>query len=146
MMCRQSLVSLALAVALLSGCPKFANATPGVGASKPPEMEAMAEGYNHHQELAGQGAELGVQLVVIAVDENGFTSHAIDMKRGSKSTLRFTRTSDNTCAKAVIFPELGLNKPLPINQPVDIPIPANEARTLTFQCGMGMFKSKVVVL
>jgi plastocyanin domain-containing protein len=33
-----------------------------------------------------------------------------------------------------------------MNQPVDIEIPSNQARTLTFQCGMGMFKSKVVVL
>jgi plastocyanin domain-containing protein len=84
-------------------------------------------------------------VTAITVTDDGFVPNQVDVKRGSKATLRFTRTSDKTCATSVAFPELGVEKPLPLNQPVDIDVPTEQARTLTFQCGMGMYKSKVVV-
>lgn len=90
-------------------------------------------------------AVLGAKIVQIKVGEEGFSPNQIDLKRGEKATLRFTRVTESTCATAVVFPELGLNKPLPLNQPVDIEVPTDPPRTLNFQCGMGMYQSKVVV-
>lgn len=81
----------------------------------------------------------------ITVTDDGFTPNQITVKRGAKTTLRFTRTSDKTCATSVVFPELNIDKPLPLNQSVDVDVPTEQARTLTFQCGMGMYKSKVVI-
>jgi predicted small lipoprotein YifL len=83
--------------------------------------------------------------IPVTVGDEGFQPSHITLKRGEKSTLRFTRTSDKTCATEVAFPELGIRKPLPLNQPVDIEVPVDQARTLTFQCGMGMYKSQVVI-
>jgi plastocyanin domain-containing protein len=84
-------------------------------------------------------------VVTITADENGFHPDTITLKKGESATLRFTRTTDDTCADKVVFPDLKIEKDLPLDKPVDIPIETKEARTLGFQCGMGMYKSKVVV-
>ncbi len=81
----------------------------------------------------------------VNVDAKGFTPSSIEFKKGEKGAITFTRTSDDTCAKDVVFPEINLKKELPLNKPVVVEVPTDAARTLTFTCGMGMFKSAVVI-
>ena len=84
----------------------------------------------------------------VTVDEKGFTPSSLELAKGalgSKATLTFTRTSDDTCATRVDFPELGTKTELPLGKSVTLEVPTDAARTLTFQCGMGMYKSAVVV-
>jgi plastocyanin domain-containing protein len=88
---------------------------------------------------------VGDQIITVTADERGFTPAAVETQHGSKLTLRFTRTTDATCADKVVFPEAGIDQALPLKQPVDVIVPTDKARTLTFQCGMGMFKSAVVI-
>ncbi len=84
--------------------------------------------------------------VNVTVSGDGFVPSSITAKQGEPLTLEFTRVSDKTCATQVVFPELNVTKDLPLNGPVRIEVPTQTARKLTFQCGMGMYKSSVVVL
>ena len=84
----------------------------------------------------------------VAVGEHGFVPNKLTLAKGapgSKTDVTFTRTTDQTCALDVVFPEIHINQPLPLNKPVTVAIPTDTARTLTFQCGMAMYKSALVV-
>lgn len=83
--------------------------------------------------------------VAITAGEDGFSPSSVKLKKGANSTLVFTRTTDQTCATEVVFPELNVKKELPKGTPVSITVPTDKEQTLTFQCGMGMYKSSVVI-
>lgn len=83
--------------------------------------------------------------IEITASEKGFQPSSVTVKKGAPATLVFTRTTDDTCATEVVFPQLSIKKDLPKNQAVAITVPTDKDQTLTFQCGMGMYKSSVVV-
>src|SRR4051794_16880041 len=74
--------------------------------------------------------------VPVTVDSDGFKPSAVRLKKGAPATLVFTRTTDETCATEVVFPQLNIKKDLPKGQPVSITVPTDKEQTLTFQCGM----------
>ncbi len=83
--------------------------------------------------------------IKIVADEHGYTPSSVSVAKGTAVTLEFVRTTDKTCATEVVFPDLNVNKPLPLNTPVDVAVPATDARTYAFACGMGMHRGKLVV-
>lgn len=83
--------------------------------------------------------------VKVVANEDGFQPSSVTFKKGAPAKLVFTRTTDETCATEVVFPELGVKKPLPKGTPVTIDVPTDKEQKLTFQCGMGMYKSAVVI-
>jgi plastocyanin domain-containing protein len=87
----------------------------------------------------------GGKRVAVEANAQGFTPSTVNVVKGERTTLVFKRTSDETCATEVVFPELKLEKKLPLNEAVAFEVPTDQSRTLSFQCGMGMYKSKVVV-
>lgn len=87
------------------------------------------------------------ELRVIA-DEHGFSPSSLPLAKGPagmRTNVTFLRTTDKTCATEVVFPELQIRKELPLDKPVVVGVPVDFARTLTFQCGMGMYKGALVV-
>ena len=125
--------SLFLAVALLSAaaCDKS-------------DSKAGEEAANPTTQ-ASEPAAAEARTIDVEANDKGFVPSNVSVKQGETVTLKFTRTSDTTCADKVVFPDLKIEKDLPLNKPVEIEVPTQEARTLTFQCGMGMYKSSVVV-
>lgn len=94
---------------------------------------------------AAPAAPAAQKKVAVVANEDGFAPSEIKLAKGEAATVVFKRTTEKTCATAVDFPELKVKKDLPLNQEVAIDIPTGEARTLAFQCGMGMYKSKIVI-
>ncbi|HVH44616.1 MAG TPA: cupredoxin domain-containing protein [Labilithrix sp.] len=97
------------------------------------------------KEKAGGGDALPAGAVKVVADEDGFKPSSVTFKKGTPASLVFLRTSDETCATEVVFPELNVKKDLPKGKPVTIDVPTDKEQKLTFQCGMGMYKSSVVV-
>jgi len=84
----------------------------------------------------------------VTAGEHGFTPTSLNVPSGgpgSHRTVTFVRTTDKTCATEVVFPDLNIEKKLPLNQVVPVDLPTDSAKTLTFQCGMAMYKGAVVV-
>jgi plastocyanin domain-containing protein len=127
-MMRSLSVVLLAGLALLSGCDKKADAG---GESSGPSMLAAAGG-----------------ALTVTAGEHGFAPSSLAIPKGgpgSKATVTFVRTTDKTCATEVVFPDLDIKKPLPLNEAVAIDVPSDSPRTLTFQCGMAMYKGSLVV-
>ncbi|MDP9002508.1 MAG: cupredoxin domain-containing protein [Myxococcota bacterium] len=84
----------------------------------------------------------------VIVAEHGFTPSSLILQKGAAGStvpVTFVRTTETTCAKEVVLPDVGIKKELPLNTPVTIDVPADAARTLTFQCGMAMYKGVLIV-
>jgi plastocyanin domain-containing protein len=87
-------------------------------------------------------------LADVTASEHGFSPSSLKLPSGgpgSHTPVSFVRTTDQTCATEVVFPDLKIEKKLPLNQVVSVDLPTDTAKTLTFQCGMGMYKGAVVV-
>ena len=81
----------------------------------------------------------------VAVDGEGFHPASLTIPAGKPVTLVVTRTSDNTCAKEIVIPALNETRSLPLDRPVEIRIPPQASGTLTFACGMNMYRGRLVV-
>ncbi|HTM26053.1 MAG TPA: efflux RND transporter periplasmic adaptor subunit [Vicinamibacterales bacterium] len=84
------------------------------------------------------------QELSVKITARGFEPDSLVLKAGVRARVTFTRTTDETCAKEVVFPDYGLRRALPLNEPVVVEfVPA--ARDAAFQCGMGMLSGKLIV-
>src|SRR5436309_2798819 len=107
------------------------------------DMRSGDEGRMSAGRLAPRSAD--ERRFRLTVDGGGFHPGSLTIPAGRPITLVVTRTSDNTCAKEVVFPSLNETRRLPLNQPVEIRIPPQEKGTLTFACGMDMYHGRLVV-
>ena len=85
-------------------------------------------------------------VVAITVDEKGFNPSSIPARRGRPITLVFTRTSDQTCATEILFPDEKIRKDLPMNTPVPVTFIPSRAGDLHFACAMNMVKGALQVI
>jgi hypothetical protein len=124
------------------GCPKKTDDAPKQDKTKVASTQGSASVV---ASASAAPLEIVGKRVDIDVGEHGFTPSEIHVKKGEPTTLVFTRTSNSTCAFDVVFAELDVKKDLPMNRPVPIVVPVDEERTLTFTCGMKMYKSSVII-
>lgn len=96
------------------------------------------------REAARQGTS-GPARFELAVTDTGFAPGTITVPAGKPVTLVVTRKTDQTCAKEIVFPDQGIRKALPLNEAVEISLPASRPREIAYECGMEMLYGKVVV-
>ena len=86
--------------------------------------------------------------VEIKVDGKGFHPDHITVKKNQPVVLAFTRTTDATCAKAIVV-DLGdgnkLHKDLPLDKTIEIDATFAKAGDLTYTCGMDMVHGVMTV-
>ena len=124
------------------------------------EMVSVVEGLSKGQRVVvdpGPDLRGGLRVVeavddemaddglTIIVTEQGYDPPSITIPANMATKLTFIRRTDATCGNEIIFPDLKINRPLPMNTPVTVEIPARSAGTLRFTCGMDMLEGKLVI-
>lgn len=85
------------------------------------------------------------QTATVRVTERGYEPVVIKLRRGVPARVIFLRTTDNTCATEVIFPDFGIKRALPLNQPVVITLSPGKRGEFSFTCGMNMMRGRLIV-
>jgi len=78
------------------------------------------------------------QNIDLAVTENGFEPNTINVKPGTRITLKVTRKTESTCATQIQVPSRNIKKDLPLNKTVSIDLGKLEKGEIRFGCGMNM--------
>jgi RND family efflux transporter MFP subunit len=81
----------------------------------------------------------------VRVTPSGFEPDTLTLRAGEPTRISFTRTTDATCAKEVVFPDYGIRRALPLNQAVTVEFVPRKDATAGFVCGMNMLKGTLVV-
>lgn len=89
--------------------------------------------------------EAHTRTVKIKVDKNGFSPSSIEVEAGHKLNLVFNRADKNNCGSTVVLPKYKIRKALPVGKDVIVSITPREAGSISFTCGMGMYKGNLVV-
>lgn len=83
--------------------------------------------------------------VKITVGDGGFEPARVEVSKGTRITLEFTRVSEKTCATEVAVPDQQIKRALPLNTPVTVDVSVETVGEIVFTCGMNMLKGAVVV-
>jgi plastocyanin domain-containing protein len=74
-----------------------------------------------------------------------YTPSEITASPGEALHLVFTRTTDEGCGQQLVFPDLDIQRDLPLDQPVAVDVTAPASGRLAFTCGMAMYRGAIVV-
>lgn len=78
--------------------------------------------------------------VRVEVAAQGFQPAHVRLRPGQRTQITFVRTTEETCATEVVFPELEIRRPLPLGEPVVVDLPPQPSGELSFVCGMDMLR------
>ena len=87
----------------------------------------------------------GTKTIRVKVSKDGYTPGSVDIKKGEKVRLIFKRVDTQNCGGEVVVKSLNISKTLPLNKNVTIEFTPKVAGEITFSCGMGMMKGKLIV-
>ncbi len=82
--------------------------------------------------------------IQIAVTAEGFVPSQARVAVGQPVTLVVTRKVDRTCATDIVIKDYGINKPLPLEQPVTVTLTPKAAGPIRYACAMDMVAGELV--
>ncbi|MFA6107872.1 MAG: cupredoxin domain-containing protein [Candidatus Latescibacterota bacterium] len=85
------------------------------------------------------------QMVEMAVTSEGFVPAEVTVKAGQPVMLMVTRKTDKTCATSIVIKDFGINRPLPLNQAVEITFTPTKPGRFRYACAMDMVSGVLVV-
>jgi len=101
-----------------------------------------------HQMAGDHGAPataMSGQAIEIAVTSDGFVPTNLKVKQGQPVKLVVTRKTERTCATEIVIKDQGIDRKLPLNQPVVIAFTPKKTGQLRYACGMDMISGVIVV-
>jgi plastocyanin domain-containing protein len=85
------------------------------------------------------------QPIRIEVSSSGYTPKTIGVTVGQKVALEFHRTDGDNCGEKLVFPDLGIERDLPVGEKVVVEVIPEKSGEFKFTCGMDMFRGKLIV-
>jgi len=121
---------IVIAISLSSACATH-HEPDGLDVVDAPKVDLVADATN--------------QPIKIEVAANGYTPKNIGVKKGQKVILEFHRADADNCGEKLVFPDLGIERDLPVGEKVLVEITPTKTGDLKFTCGMDMFRGKLIV-
>jgi plastocyanin domain-containing protein len=90
-------------------------------------------------------AKPGVQTARIEITTQGYQPASVKLRRGMLARVTFVRTTDATCVREIVLPDLNMRRELPLNQPVVVSFTPKKRGSFTFVCGMNMMRGELIV-
>ena len=97
------------------------------------------------QARRAKGAAVKVQTASVALTERGYEPSGFRLRRGVPARVTFMRKVSATCGTEIMFPDYGVRRPLPLDEPVVVEFTPKKSGEFTFSCGMGMLRGSVIV-
>jgi len=85
------------------------------------------------------------QPIRIEVGASGYTPKTIGVTVGQKVSLEFHRADGDNCGEKLVFPDLGIERDLPVGEKVVVEVNPEKSGEFKFTCGMDMFRGKLIV-
>jgi len=82
----------------------------------------------------------------LQIGPDGFAPARLSWPANQAVTLAITRSTAPNCGRKVVFPDLGLEREIPLGVTVLLPLPARPAGELRFTCGMGMYRGSLLLV
>lgn len=90
-------------------------------------------------------AKSKTQSFRIEITAQGYKPENLKLRRGVPARVTFVRTTEATCVKEIVLPDLNFRRVLPLNQPVVVSFTPRKRGSFTFVCGMNMMSGQLIV-
>lgn len=116
----------------------------GAAACSPKSEETNSAQATSPPDTAAKVPTEQAQQVNVMVTGSGYEPATIEAQAGKALTLVFKRTTDEGCGDELVFPGRDIRRQLPLNQEVTVALTPQKPQTISFTCGMGMYKGSIV--